>query len=314
VLVPDGVRLIEPAVRDRVLEPPVERVALWDRAGRLIYQSGLPRPGTGSESLPEVSLSSPSHEIVPGPSGRQLRVLKPILWAGSSVGALEVEQDFEPLATHILEMQAFAAASVISFSLVLYLLLFRLVRGAARNLALEAEENAQLYQEVRESERRFRSLVQNASDLIAVLGQDGTIQYVSPSIDRVLGYDPQHLTGSNLFDLIHPEETERARTIFSERPGDESGRSAHELSVRHRDGSWRQVEAIGSRLLDDPSAGAMVINAWDITERKVLEEQLRHQAFFDPLTDLPNRALFMDRLTHALARADRDHDTLAGRP
>jgi GGDEF domain-containing protein len=65
------------------------------------------------------------------------------------------------------------------------------------------------------------------------------------------------------------------------------------------------VEAIGKNLLDDPSIGGVVVNYRDVTERKTLEEQLRHQAFHDPLTNLPNRALFMNRLGHALVRMKR---------
>jgi diguanylate cyclase (GGDEF)-like protein len=79
----------------------------------------------------------------------------------------------------------------------------------------------------------------------------------------------------------------------------------------HADGSWRVIEATANNLLDDPSVRGIVINSRDATERKAFEEQLSHQAFHDPLTDLPNRALFTDRLGHALARADRHPESVA---
>ena len=78
-----------------------------------------------------------------------------------------------------------------------------------------------------------------------------------------------------------------------------------EFRARHADGSWRTLEAIAKNLLDDPAVGGVVVNYRDITERKALEEQLRHQAFHDVLTGLANRSLFRDRLGHALARAAR---------
>jgi diguanylate cyclase (GGDEF)-like protein len=78
-----------------------------------------------------------------------------------------------------------------------------------------------------------------------------------------------------------------------------------EFRAPYRDGSWRDLEHVANNLLDDPAVRGVVITSRDVTERKVLEEQLRHQAFRDPLTGRPNRALFIDRLEHALALAHR---------
>ena len=78
-----------------------------------------------------------------------------------------------------------------------------------------------------------------------------------------------------------------------------------EFRIKHADGTWRTIEAIGRNLLEDPAVAGIVINHRDITERKVLEEQLTRQAFHDALTGLPNRALFSDRVAHALKRRGR---------
>src|SRR5215216_2983609 len=156
-----------------------------------------------------------------------------------------------------------------------------------------------------ESEQRFRSLVQNSSDIITILEADGTVRYVSPAVERVTGYKPEEQIGTNAFGSVHPDDKEQALNTLAEvlkRPG------LHpplEFRVPHKDGSWRYLEHVVNNLLDDPAVRGVVVNSWDVTERKALVEQLRHQAFHDLLTGLPNRALFMDRLERALTRANR---------
>ncbi|TMK32436.1 MAG: GGDEF domain-containing protein, partial [Actinobacteria bacterium] len=74
----------------------------------------------------------------------------------------------------------------------------------------------------------------------------------------------------------------------------------------HRDGHWLHVESQRTNLLNDPNVNGIVLNSRDISERKAFEEQLQHQAFHDPVTALANRALFHDRVEHALERQTRD--------
>ncbi|MDP9455731.1 MAG: PAS domain S-box protein [Actinomycetota bacterium] len=166
-------------------------------------------------------------------------------------------------------------------------------------------ERKKAEEKLRKSEERFRSLVQNASDLISVLGADGTVLYESPAIERMLGYETDELVGRNVFDLVHPDDTPRVLRAFDKLSGGNETEPFMEYRFRHADGSWRHLESSGANLFDEPSVGGVVVNSRDVTERKLLEGRLTHQALHDPLTGLPNRALLLDRLTHAMERANR---------
>ena len=151
-----------------------------------------------------------------------------------------------------------------------------------------------------ESARRYRILVENTSDIITLMGADGTVFYESSALERVVGYKPDDQVGTNAFDWIHPDDIDRALDLFVDILSTPGLHPPLEFRVPHQDGSWRYLEHVVNNLLDDPDVGGIVVTSRDITKRKELEEQLRYHAFHDPLTGLPNRALFMDRLRHAL--------------
>jgi diguanylate cyclase (GGDEF)-like protein/PAS domain S-box-containing protein len=177
-----------------------------------------------------------------------------------------------------------------------------------------ALESAALTEEVhrRAGEARFRSLVQHSSDLITVLDADGTVIYQSPSIERVLGHRPEELLGTRFEKLLHPGEEGRLPWVlahgFAHADG---GTEVLECGLRHVDGSVRQFEMLYTDLLEDENVRGIVLNGRDVSERKAFEEQLAHQAFHDPVTSLPNRALFVERVRHALSRVRRDSEGLA---
>ena len=155
------------------------------------------------------------------------------------------------------------------------------------------------------SEERFRSLVQNGRDLIVILDAEGRVTYATPSVERVLGHRATDLLGQTIARLTHPDDvaevTERLAALFNGAPLD----APLQARTRHADGSWRYLEALGTNFLDHPSVRGVVITARDVTERKQLEARLERQAFYDPLTGLPNRALFQNRLDRALRIAAR---------
>ena len=163
-----------------------------------------------------------------------------------------------------------------------------------------ALESADLSEDLHRSERRFRSLVQNASDVIAVTDAGGNVLYISPAISTMLGYQPEDLVGTFAFNFVHPEDTSTAQRFLLDVLTDRRGSRRVEVRAQHVDGSWRRLTINGTNMLKDPSVGGVVINVRDVTDRITLEEQLKYQAYHDPLTKLPNRTLFRDRLQQSL--------------
>jgi diguanylate cyclase (GGDEF)-like protein/PAS domain S-box-containing protein len=163
---------------------------------------------------------------------------------------------------------------------------------------------------LRESEERFRSLVQNASDLITVIDPDTTILYQSPAIKRVLGVEAEATVGQKLADVVHPDDRAGVLASLGEVMAKPSSVVAGEGRVMDSDGLWRHLEFTGSDQRDNKAIGGVVLNVRDVSERKQLEEQLRHQALHDPLTNLSNRTRFTDRVEHALERGMRSGESL----
>jgi diguanylate cyclase (GGDEF)-like protein len=122
----------------------------------------------------------------------------------------------------------------------------------------------------------------------------------------MLGYEAGELEGTRLAEWLNAEDVASLTQLC----GTATTASA-ELRLRHRDGSQRACEVHATNLRDDPAWEGIVLNIWDLSERKALEERLRHQAFHDALTDLPNRALVLDRAEIMLARARRGSGTVA---
>ena len=189
--------------------------------------------------------------------------------------------------------------------LITVLVVVRQVLAVRENVRLLAENAARV------NEARFRSLVQHSSDVILVIRLDGTIRFVSPSASRVLRYDPAGLLGRALVSLIHTEDRDRAAGFLRESARTPGVSAPVEWRFCQPDGSSLNAETIATNLLDDPSVRGIVLNTRDVSERKRLEDQLTHQAFHDPLTGLANRALFRDRVSHALALARRQGHSIS---
>jgi PAS domain S-box-containing protein len=156
-----------------------------------------------------------------------------------------------------------------------------------------------------ERDQLFRLISENAADMIALVDSDGRRLYNSPAYQKVLGYSVEELQQTSALEQIHPDD--RPRVIEAAKKARLTGRGQPlEYRIRHKDGSWRILESTASAIRNARGdTEKLVIVNRDVTERKRAEQMLVHNAFHDGLTDLPNRALFLDRLQHVVNLAKR---------
>jgi PAS domain S-box-containing protein len=154
----------------------------------------------------------------------------------------------------------------------------------------------------------FRLITENAADMIAVVGADGHRIYNSPAYQKVLGYTTEELGSSTAFNQIHPEDRERV-SLAAEKARSTGRGERLEYRICHKDGSWRFLESTASPVRNARGEiEKLVIVNRDITDRRHVENKLAHNSLHDGLTNLPNRALFLDRLERARIWAQRHSD------
>jgi diguanylate cyclase (GGDEF)-like protein/PAS domain S-box-containing protein len=174
--------------------------------------------------------------------------------------------------------------------------------------AREITDRKATEQRLAANEARFRALVQNSTDVVAVIDESGCFSYVSPAISEMLGYAPEDLVGSPALALIAPEDFGRFQLTYPELsqrlPDGDLHTRRIETQIPHRNGESRTVDITVTDLRHEPAVAGIVLNARDITVRKALERDLRYQALHDTLTGLANRTMFTQQTAAAL-RADR---------
>jgi len=151
------------------------------------------------------------------------------------------------------------------------------VRGIVIN-SRDISDRRLAEEELRRSERYFRSLIENALDIITILDGEGKVIYESPSFFRELGYAPEEVLGKPAFDFIHPEDRGRIAETFFEGAKHPGMKISTWYRLRHRDGSLRCFEAVGVNLLEDPSVRGVVVNSRDVSERMAYERELEENA------------------------------------
>ncbi|HEY9851412.1 MAG TPA: response regulator [Leptolyngbyaceae cyanobacterium] len=158
--------------------------------------------------------------------------------------------------------------------------LARLIPAIERELreARRSRTRRKTEQALRENQERFRSLIENALDIIKVVGTDGKIRYESPSIERVLGYKPEELIGQSIWNYVHPEDVKPIINTFTKAIQNTASAISTELRFQHRNGEWRTLEAISKHFVEPCGTTSIVVNCRDITERKQAEIKLQKQA------------------------------------
>jgi PAS domain S-box-containing protein len=147
---------------------------------------------------------------------------------------------------------------------------------SSANDRLQQEISARMAAEetLRRSDEYFRSLIENALDIITVLDVSGNIHFESPSIEKILGYRPAELVGENVFAFVHPDDLRATQEIFTKLIMTPGSSESIEVRIRHRNGTWRLLEAIGKSITDSANEVRVIVNSRDNTDRKRLEENV----------------------------------------
>ncbi|GIE84496.1 putative bifunctional diguanylate cyclase/phosphodiesterase [Actinoplanes regularis] len=172
-------------------------------------------------------------------------------------------------------------------------------RELTRNLEARVEDRTA---KLHAREQRFDALIRHSSDVVTVIDADGRVTFQSESMQRVFGYPAEVFVGRRYTDLVATEVAMRLAQAMRQVAVQPYATATLEVVHTHQDGRKCPSEVIITNLVDDPHVAGFVLNTRDISERKELQEQLVHEAYHDPLTQLANRPLFLDRTATALKR------------
>jgi PAS domain S-box-containing protein len=132
-------------------------------------------------------------------------------------------------------------------------------------------------QAVEQTQKRFSKLIEHSTDVISIISPDARFEYLSPSAEHILGYEPAEMVGEYIFDYAHPEDRDEAMEKFFETVKDPDKQPTVEFRFKHPDGSWPVLESRGRNLLDDPDVQGFVVNSREITELREHEQELKRQ-------------------------------------
>ncbi len=307
-------------LRRLVISGDMRRINIWTRDGRVMYSTEEALRGTRLGIDHELAQAfagipvdefgdrgnSPAEAALPE---RYLEIYAPIRGDsdGNPIGVFEVYVDAGPIEERVAETRDAVFIASLAAGAILLAVLWLAFAGASRRLAAQNRSLGRLNEQLgsmagdlRHREARFRSLVQNSSDVVTLVSGDGVVAYESDAVQGVLGRPAS--PGRRFVDDVHPSDASLARAMIDGLAASSEAHESVQIRLRHADGGWRWVDVVGQNRLAEPAVRALVLNYRDVTDRKRLEDQLQHDAFHDPLTGLANRALFGDRVAHALDR------------
>jgi diguanylate cyclase (GGDEF)-like protein/PAS domain S-box-containing protein len=171
---------------------------------------------------------------------------------------------------------------------------------------------------LRFEEQRFKAFVEHSLDIIVIMNLEGIITYINPAVEKVLGFKVEERIGAKGFDLVHPDDMKFLADSFNTLVRDTNSPVIRgEMHLRHKDGSWRTLEAVGSNLVHNNVVEAVIVNYRDITERHQAEEALRESekkyrelSIIDDLTQLYNSRHFYSQLKKETERSNRHEHPL----
>jgi diguanylate cyclase (GGDEF)-like protein/PAS domain S-box-containing protein len=234
--------------------------------------------------------------------------------AGTKVSAVSIDDVDHLLDQAATEVQQSALRANSNATLGTVATLFGVVLFVVVGLLVRERERSRRRTAASDSEdairAQFEAMVEHSTDLLFLTDESTQIQYCSPSAVALLGLTADETRSLDLGSLIHPDDIVVASAAFA--AVTTNGKAdPFDLRLRHKDGGWRTLEFTANDLSKISTVQAMAWHARDVTDRRVLEEQLSRQAFEDPLTGLANRALLGDRLSHVLARVVRTNRSVA---
>lgn len=262
----------------------------------------------GSVSSTMTSLESSDDGSGP-PIESALRLIIPVRdqATGDSEGLAIIHRDMSPQIEAVRRMQLIVGLIILTGAIMLHVSMRRIYERSTDRVLQQAAQLQDANDEIgrtlvqgERNERRFRALVQNASDITAVIDGDGKLTYVSPSSGRVLDRPADGLIGSRWIDLVHDEDRLLLEGAIRKLRTTAISEAELEFRLHRSNGEWRHFEALATDLLDEPAVNGIVINSRDVSDRRRVQEELNRRALNDSLTGLPNRVLFADRLKRAL--------------
>jgi PAS domain S-box-containing protein len=156
---------------------------------------------------------------------------------------------------------------------------------AINQICIDVTEQKQAQEALRESDKRFRALIENSSDMVALIEKEGVFLYASPSTEKILGYHiEKEYEGKSVFDFVHPDDVQYAKQKLSEVSEKPGNKVTLEFRYLAKNGEWIWIEGVAVNMFNEPSINAIVLNYRDITERKESEMELKLQkSYFQQL-------------------------------